>query len=583
MRILWRILSYVGKYKWLLILAYATMFIGLAALLAVPRLVEYVIDEGIDAGDRRAVLIGSLAIVAAAVGQGIFIYIRSYLFQALAERVSTDLRAEYYRKLQTLSFSFYDTADSGQLMARGAEDINSIRRFLMFSMRMFIYGLTMIVAVSFILLRADGSLALMALAVIPVLVFTSIRFGRIVRPQFLNVQQQFGDMSSVLQENLAGTRVVRVFAAEQREIKKYDQSLQDLFDWQMSAVRIWSKYFPAMTMLNELAIGFILWYGGRQVLSGQLSVGTLIAFNLYMVLLMMPVRSLGFIINSLARAIASGERIFEILDVRPPIRDNEGALELTNPSGGVRFEAVSFRFPNSEPLVLNDINIDAKPGEIIALFGPTGSGKSTVTSLLQRFYDVAEGRITIDGHDVRDLTLSSLRRSVGVVAQDTFLFGTSIRDNIAFGNPDATDEQIERAARIAKAHDFITQQPQGYDTVIGERGVSLSGGQKQRVSLARALCTDPAILVLDDATSSVDTETEYEIQQALKDAMEGRTTFVIAQRLSTLKHADEIIVLEHGQIAERGKHDELLRSRGLYARIYDLQLRDQEELLDVAD
>jgi len=583
LRVLWRILSYVGIYKWQLVLAYTTMFIGLAALLAVPRLVEYVIDDGIDAGNRRVVLLGSLAIVGAAVGQGIFIYIRSYLFQALAERVSTDMRAEYYRKLQTLSFSFYDTADSGQLMARGAEDINSIRRFLMFSMRMFIYGLTMIVAVSIILLRADGSLALMALAVIPILVFTSVRFGRIVRPQFLNVQQQFGDMSSVLQENLAGTRVVRVFAAEQREIKKYDQSLQDLFDWQMSAVRIWSKYFPAMTMLNELAIGFILWYGGRQVLSGQLSIGTLIAFNLYMVLLMMPVRSLGFIINSLARAIASGERIFEILDVRPPIRDKDGALELANPRGAVRFEDVSFRFPNSEPLVLRDIDIEAAPGKIVALFGPTGSGKSTVTALLQRSYDVTEGRVSVDSHDVRDLTLTSLRRSIGVVAQDTFLFGTSIRDNIAFGNPDASDAQIERAARIAKAHDFIMQQPQGYDTVIGERGVSLSGGQKQRVSLARALCTDPAILILDDATSSVDTETEYEIQQALRDAMEGRTTFVIAQRLSTLKHADEIIVLEHGQVAERGRHDELLRNRGLYARIYDLQLRDQEELLDVAD
>ena len=583
MRVLWRILSYVGKYKWQLVLAYTTMFIGLAALLAVPRLVEYVIDEGIDAGNRRVVLLGSLAIVGAAVGQGIFIYTRSYLFQALAERVSTDMRAEYYRKLQTLSFSFYDTADSGQLMARGAEDINSIRRFLMFSMRMFIYGLTMIVAVSIILLRADGSLALMALAVIPLLIITSVRFGRIVRPQFLNVQQQVGDMSSVLQENLAGTRVVRVFAAEHREIKKYDQSLQDLFDWQMSAVRIWSKYFPAMTMLNELAIGFILWYGGRQVLNGQLSIGTLIAFNLYMVLLMMPVRSLGFIINSLARAIASGERIFEILDVRPPIRDKDGALELENPRGAVRFESVSFRFPNSEPLVLRDIDIEAAPGKSVALFGPTGSGKSTVTALLQRSYDVTEGRVTVDGHDVRDLTLTSLRRSVGVVAQDTFLFGRSIRDNIAFGNPDATDAQIERAARIAKAHDFIMQQPQGYDTVIGERGVSLSGGQKQRVSLARALCTDPAILILDDATSSVDTETEYEIQQALRDAMEGRTTFVIAQRLSTLKHADEIIVLEHGQVAERGRHDELLRNRGLYARIYDLQLRDQEELLDVAD
>lgn len=566
-----------------MVFAYTTMFIGLAALLAVPRLVEYVIDEGIDAGNSRVVVIGSLAIVGAAIAQGVFIYTRSYLFQALSERVSTDLRAEYFRKLQTLNFSFYDTADSGQLMSRGAEDINSIRRFLMFSMRMFIYGVTMLVAVSIILLRADGSLALMALAVVPLLIITSIRFGRIVRPQFLNVQQQFGDMSSVLQENLAGTRVVRVFAAEQREITKFEKSLTELFDWQMTAVKVWSRYFPAMTMLNELAIVFILWYGGRQVLSGDLSIGTLISFNLYMLLLMMPVRSLGFIINSLARAIASGERIFEVLDLRPAIRNKDDALELTSPRGAVRFNDVSFRYPNNAPLVLSNVDFEAAPGEIIALFGPTGSGKSTATALLQRFYDVTEGTVTFDGHDVRDLELTSLRRAIGVVPQDSFLFGATIRENIAFGNPAASDEEVERAARIANAHDFIMQQANGYDTVVGERGVSLSGGQKQRVSLARALCTNPAVLILDDATSSVDTETEYEIQQALGSAMEGRTTFVIAQRLSTLKHADEIVVFEHGRIVERGRHEELLRNRGLYARIYDLQLRDQEELLNVAD
>jgi ATP-binding cassette subfamily B protein len=343
-------------------------------------------------------------------------------------------------------------------MSRGAEDINSIRRFLMFSMRMFIYGVTMIVAVSVILFRADGSLAFMALAVVPLLVITSVRFGRIVRPQFLNVQQQFGDMSSVLQENLAGTRVVRVFAAEQREITKFEKSLTDLFDWQMSAVKVWSRYFPAMTMLNELAIAFILWYGGRQVLSGDLSVGTLIAFNLYMVLLMMPVRSLGFIINSLARAIASGERIFEILDLRPPIRSKDDAIELRSPRGAVRFENVSFRYPNTEPLVLNHIDIEATPGKIIALFGPTGSGKSTVTALLQRFYDVTDGSVTFDGYDVRDLELTSLRRAIGVVPQDSFLFGATIRENIAFGNPEASDAAIEQAARIANAHDFIMQQ-----------------------------------------------------------------------------------------------------------------------------
>ncbi len=584
MRTLWRVLKYLHKYKGQLVIAYIALFIGVGAMLVVPKLVEYIIDEGISGDNNSVVVWGATAIVLAAIAQGLFTYTRSYLFQSLSERVATDMRLEYYRKLQTLTFSYYDHAQSGQLMSRGAEDINSIRRFMMFSMRMLVLSITMTIAVIIILFRTNAELAAISLLVLPLLIFSAYRFGRIIRPRFLAIQQQFGEMSSVMQENLAGTRVVRVFAQERREIQKFDESLEQLFDKQMDAVSIWSKYFPAMTTLNELSIAFVLWFGGRQVISGDISIGTLIAFNLYLAMLAQPVRSLGFIVNSMARAIASGDRIFEVLDTKPAIKDKADAVSLDRPKGKVDFVDVSFTYPGSDDPVLENITFDVEPNKVVALFGPTGSGKSSVTSLVPRFYEVSKGEVLIDGVDVRDVDLRSLRKSVAFVLQDTFLFSFSIRDNIAFGNEDASEEQIERAAKIARAHDFIMETPDGYDTILGERGVSLSGGQKQRIAIARAICADPRILILDDATSSVDTETEFLIQQALRDAMVGRTTFVIAQRLSTLKDADEIIVLDQGRIVQQGTHAQLVNEEGLYARIYDLQLKDQEEMVQqVAD
>jgi ATP-binding cassette subfamily B protein len=338
-----------------------------------------------------------------------------------------------------------------------------------------------------------------------------------------------------------------------------------------------------MTFLNEVAVAFVLWYGGRAVLNGDMSIGTLVQFNLYLAMLAMPVRTLGWIINSMARAIASGDRIFEIIDTVPAIRSPDKPERIENARGVVQFHNVSFSYPGTGTQVLTDINLEAQPGKVTALFGPTGAGKSTLTALIPRFYDVSAGKVTIDGVDVRDMALVDVRRLVAFVQQEVFLFGRTIKENIAFGNSDATDEEIEHAARNAGAHGFIVEQPNGYDTIVGERGVSLSGGQKQRVSIARALCADPKILILDDATSSVDTETEYAIQQELRGAMGNRTTFVIAQRLVSLRDADEILVLEEGRIVERGTHDELVARGGLYTRVYDLQLRDQEEVVRAAD
>ena len=583
MRVLWRIIKYLGKYKGSLVVAYASLFIGLGAMLAVPQLIRYVIDEGIGGDNRTVVIWGSVAIIGAAIATGLFTYIRSYLFQALSERVATDMRAEYYRKLQTLNFAYYDRAQTGQLMSRGSEDINSIRRFMMFSMRMLVYGTVMMISIIVLLYRSDPGLATISLAVLPLLIFTAYRFGRVIRPRFLAIQTQFGEMSSVLQENLSGTRVVRVFAQEDREIERFDRSLKTLYDRQIDAIRVWSRSYPIMTFLNEVAIAFVLWYGGRAVLDGDITVGTLVQFNLYLAMLANPVRTLGWIVNSMARAIASGDRIFEVIDTVPAIRSPENPVRLTNPVGIVEFENVSFTYPGTRTEVLSDINLRAEPGKVTALFGPTGSGKTTLTALIPRFYDVTSGKVMIDGVDVRDLALEDLRKIVAFVQQEVFLFGRTIKENIAFGNWNATDEEIERAARIAGAHDFIIEQPDGYDTIVGERGVSLSGGQKQRVSIARALCANPRILILDDATSSVDTETEYAIQQELRGAMGNRTTFVIAQRLVSLRDADEILVLDEGRIVERGTHDELVAAGGLYSRIYDLQLRDQEEVVRAAD
>jgi ATP-binding cassette subfamily B protein len=400
---------------------------------------------------------------------------------------------------------------------------------------------------------------------------------------FLRVQQQFGVMTSALQENIAGSRVVRAFAQEARENERFEAELQELFERNIRATRLWALSYPLTLMVSGLGLLAVLWFGGYRVLTGALTIGTLVAFNRYLIMLSEPVRWLGFVVNRIARAIASGERIFETLDTKSDIVEKQGALDLRPMRGEVTFDDVSFAYPGARRDALSDVTFTAHPGERVALLGPTGSGKSTIINLLPRFYDVTAGRILVDGHDIRDLTLESLRSQIGTVLQETFLFSTTVRENIAYGRRDATFEQIVAAAKAARAHDFIMAMPKGYDTVVGERGVNLSGGQKQRVAIARALLMDPRILILDDATSSVDSETEYQIQQALETLMEGRTSFVIAQRLSTVKEADQILVLEDGRIVERGTHIELLQRGGYYAEIYDLQLRDQEDVMRAAD
>jgi ATP-binding cassette subfamily B protein len=579
LKIALRILSYLKPYWRRLTVAYLALFTALGLQLYIPRILGNAIDNALGVRETGFLIRTALLIIALSLVQGLFTFLRAYLFQWLAEAVGYDLRNALYDKFQQLSFSFYDQAQTGQLMSRATDDVNNIRGMLMMSLRALVLAFATLIATAVILIAIDWQLALVALATMPFLVLWSLRFGVTVRPMFAAVQQQFGVMTSALQENIAGARVVRSFAQEERENDRFEGELQELFRRNLRATRLWAFFFPSILFLSGLSLGAVLWFGGYRVITGAITVGTLVAFYRYVIVMAEPLRWVGFIVNRIARAIASGARIFEILDTKLAIEDKPGAIDLRPMRGEVAFEDVTFAYAGAKRNALSDVSFTAHPGQTIALLGPTGAGKSTIINLLPRFYDVNGGRITVDGHDIRDLKLQALRSQIGTVLQETFLFSVSVRENISYGSRDASLDGVIAAAKAARAHDFIMRLPNGYDTELGERGVNLSGGQKQRLAIARALLMDPRILILDDATSSVDSETEHHIQEALRTLMAGRTSFVIAQRLTTLKDADQILVLRDGRIIERGTHIELLQQGGFYAEIYDLQLRDQEDAM----
>ncbi|HEY8491095.1 MAG TPA: ABC transporter ATP-binding protein [Dehalococcoidia bacterium] len=572
-----RLLTYLRPHWPAVLLAYVCLAGSVAFAILVPLLHRWVIDVGIAQRDREMLALLALLIVAAAAARSLFTYGQSYLSEYLSQHVAFALRNDLYQKIQSLSFSFHDRAQTGQLMSRTTVDVEVARQFLGVSTLRFAHTVAMFVFVSGVMVHLNWELALLTFLTLPLVTGRTIYVSRKLRPMWRQVQEQTGQYSNVLQENLAGIRVVKVFGREQEQHRKFQEANWAVRELSLAANRISAFNQPLMVFLLNMTTALILWYGGRHVIQDGLTLGTVVAFVEFRTQLAIPVRMLGMIINVIARASGAAERIFEVLDTQSEVQERPDAVELRDVRGHVRFEGVSFSYDKKLP-VIRDIDIDAKPGETVALMGGIGSGKSTVVNLLPRFYDVTEGRITIDGVDIRDVTLESLRRHVGVVLQDAFLFNGTIRDNLAYGVPDATQEQIEEAARAARIHDFIVGLPDGYDTWVGERGITLSGGQKQRVAIARVLLRDPKILVLDDSTSNVDMETEYLIQQALQEVMKGRTTFVIAQRLRTVRDADQILVLKDGRIVERGRHEELIARDGIYRRIYDVQLRDQEEV-----
>jgi ATP-binding cassette subfamily B protein len=504
--------------------------------------------------------------------KGVITYFEGVWTEVASQNVAYDLRNELQRKITLLSFSFHDQAEAGDLLSRAIQDVERVRFLTGRATFRVAEGLFLMLITAGVIIWMNPRLGLLAMAAMPLLAYQSIRFGRVFRPLSGTIQKQLGTLTTRIEQNLRGVRVVKTFAQEDAEIQRFEQENRTWLNLSTFSARLQSINMPLLNLIANISSVVILWYGGMLVINGGLTLGELVAFTTYVAQLVAPVRSLGMILPAIAMATASAERVFEILDSVPDVCEQPGAMVLEARRGHVAFEHVSFSYGKHSD-VLKDLTFEAQPNQVIALLGPTGSGKSTVVNLIPRFYDPTAGRITIDGTDIHCVTINSLRSQIGMVLQETTLFAATIRENISFGRPDATQAEIEAAARDAQAHDFILHTPKGYDTDVGERGITLSGGQKQRLAIARALLTDPRILILDDATSSVDTETEHLIQLALERVMHGRTTFVIAHRLSTVQRADLILVLEKGRLVARGKHEELLRTSALYNNIYHQQLK----------
>ena len=518
-----------------------------------------------------------LFIVGFAVLRGVFAFLQAYWAERNSQAVAFDLRNDLYSKIQHLSFSYHDQNQTGQLMIRATDDVEKLRLFLGQGLLQLVGALLLLSVTLVILFTTNSQLALATIWILPVALVLFIFFGTVSQPLFGKVQQKLSTLNTILQENLAGIKVVKAFTREKSEEAKFLTAADDLMKQQIVIARMFTFLMPLVFLVANLGQASMLYVGGRQIILGSLTLGEWQEFSMYLMYIFFPVAQLGFIITQFGQAAASATRIFEILDAKSDVVDKPGAIDLPTVTGNINFENVSFRYVGGGDPVLDKVNFEAKPGQTIALLGATGSGKTSIINLLPRFYDPTEGRITIDGHDLRDVRLESLRAQIGIVLQETTLFSGTIRDNIAFGKPDASDEEIIAAAQAAAAHDFIMSFPAGYATPVGERGTTLSGWQKQRVAIARALLLNPRILILDDSTSSVDLGTEATIQTALDKLMKDRTSFVIAQRISTVMNADQIIVLEKGKVAAIGKHADLLEDNEIYAEIYTSQLIGDEK------
>jgi len=602
---LWRAIRYLGHYRRTALAAYLFLFVSVAAQLMVPQMVQNVLDavtngmiaqqlkqapsallplalERLQWSERQfeeyvshpeqALYWAVGLIILFALMRGFFAFAQTYMSEKASQFVAFDMRNDLFAKIQRLSFSYHDRNQTGQLMVRATDDVEKVRMFIGQGLLLALQALLLLTGTLIILFLTNVRLTLIVLPILPLALVLFMVFGAISQPLFSEVQRRLSRLNTILQENLAGIQVVKAFAREKAEQEKFDASAESLMEQQIRVARIFSFLFPVIFLLANLGQAAVLYFGGKQLIDNTLSFGEWQKFSLYLVYVFFPIGQLGFIISQMSQASASAKRIFDILDARSDVSEKPDAIELPAIQGRVTFDDVSFRYYSSGHWVLSHVSFEARPGETVALLGATGSGKTTIINLIPRFYDPTEGRVLVDGYDLRDVKIESLRRQIGIVLQETTLFSGTIRDNIAFGRPDASQDEIVAAAKAAAAHEFIMSFPQGYETPVGERGATLSGGQKQRIAIARALLMDPRILILDDSTSSVDVATEAKIQRALDELMVGRTSFVIAQRISTVLNADQILVLDRGRIVARGKHADLLENSPEYAEIYYSQL-----------
>lgn len=586
---LWRIMVLTWRHPWMVTITLVSTIIACGLQLWVPRLLGEAIDraEGVldgGAGAVDALWVSAWILLAVSIGRGIFTMWMNYFGEAVGHHTAYELRLAVYEKIQRLSFSYHDKVHTGDLITVGMLDLEGVRMFFATGVLRVVL-LTILIGVgAYMLISTDVLLGLLALSFAPFVGWRSSIAQLTLRATWLTLQEMLQNLSRVMEENLGGIRVVRAFAGQDHELKKYDEASDAALALAHKRVDIRVASTSLMNLSFLLSMGLVLWVGGEKVLSGEMTVGTLAAFLTFMTILQMPVRQLGLLVNSFARASTCGNRLFAFLDLEIEIKDKPGAVPLNVTEGTLRFEDVDFAYPSAPTRpVLRKVSFEARRGETIGIVGRPGSGKSTIAHLIPRFYDVDGGKVTIDGQDVRDVTLASLRQSVAVVQQDSFLFTTNIENNIAYGDPWAKEQRIARASEFAQLHNYIIGLPTGYDTIVGERGVSLSGGQRQRLNIARSLMLRPSVMVFDDSTAAVDAGTEQRIRTAMKRFAKDRVTLIISHRLSSLMHADQILFIEDGAITERGTHEELLALGGRYRALYDLQVKPGDDALEAAE